>query len=137
MSKWYRLSDTKLHRAWTNMKQRCFNTNKPDYKHYGARGITVCDEWKDDFKAFYDWAMSHGYSDDLTIDRIDVNGNYEPSNCRWVTMKEQSNNRKCNIHVMVNGVEKTLKELSKETGIKYTTLYMRYRTKGGVLDEIV
>lgn len=131
MEKWHKLSNTKLHRAWTNMKQRCNNPNNPDYSDYGSRGIKVCDEWLNDFKSFYDWSMSHGYSDELTIDRIDVNGNYEPSNCRWVTMKVQTNNKRCNIFITLANKEITLKEFAKETGVKYTTLYMRYR-KGGV-----
>ena len=91
-----------LYSIWTNMKTRCFNSNSPSYKDYGSRGITVCDEWKNDFKAFYDWSMSHGYQENLTIDRIDVNGNYEPSNCRWATILEQANNKRNN--VFVNGV---------------------------------
>ena len=85
----------------------------------------MCDEWLHDFKAFYDWAMSHGYSDNLTIDRIDVNGNYEPSNCRWATMKEQANNTRRNHLITYNGKTQTLQQWANETKIKYNTLYMR------------
>lgn len=87
-------SNHRLYNTWTNMKQRCYNPNSRDYKNYGERGISICEEWKNDFQAFYSWAMANGYKDNLTIDRIDVNGNYEPSNCRWVTMLVQRHNRR-------------------------------------------
>ncbi len=86
--------NTKLYYVWQRMKQRCHYPKSKDFSFYGGRGITVCEEWKNNFQAFYDWAMSNGYFDGLTLDRIDVNGNYEPSNCRWVTMKVQCNNRR-------------------------------------------
>ena len=93
---------TRLYHVWCGIKQRCYNVNSHKYKNYGGRSIIMCDEWKDDFMSFYNWAMQKGYDENAlygkcTIDRIDVNGNYEPSNCRWVDMKIQSNNKRKNI----------------------------------------
>ena len=86
-------SGERLHRIWKNMKTRCYNSKSPNYKYWGARGIAICPEWRSSFEAFRQWAVQNGYSDDLSIDRINNDGNYEPSNCRWVNMITQNNNR--------------------------------------------
>ena len=85
---------TRIYRIWCSMKSRCYNKNHKAYIDYGGRGITICAEWKDDFEVFYNWAVKNGYSDNLTIDRIDVDGNYEPSNCRWATSSVQRRNQR-------------------------------------------
>ena len=116
---------TKIYNTWCNMKSRCYNKNNERYKIYGARGITVCQEWLDDFINFYNWAMANGYSDELSIDRIDVNGNYEPSNCRWANIELQSNNKRSNRFYTFNNETLTLKQWSIKLHINYFTLQKR------------
>jgi hypothetical protein len=123
----HKLSGTRLYHEWCSMKRRCLNPNYKRYSDYGGRGIKVCDEWLDKPDAFFEWALSNGYSDNLTIDRIDNNGNYEPSNCRWVDNKTQCRNRRSNILVPYNGKEITLIELSEITGLTYSCLNARYK----------
>lgn len=120
------MSGTRLYRIWKNMKDRCNKPKHHNYERYGGRGIRVCEEWQNDFMAFYTWAMANGYQEDLTIDRKDNDGNYEPSNCRWATQREQLNNRgDFNVLVTYKGKTQTLMEWSEETGLPFATL--RYR----------
>lgn len=110
------------------MKQRCYNESDEAFNHYGGRGIKICDEWMDVENGvlnFYNWAMSSGYEEGLSIDRIDVNGNYEPKNCRWATMKEQGNNRRSNVIVCLDGENMTLKQASEKYNVNYSTLMYR------------
>ena len=117
------------HRA---MKARCYEKNNCKYPIYGGRGIIVCEEWKNTKNgliAFYNWAMANGYQKGLTIDRVNVNGNYEPNNCRWANTFQQANNRSDNFKITYNGTTKTLHEYANEYNIPATTL--RYRIKSG------
>lgn len=92
----HRMTGTRLYGCYKGMISRCYRKKDIHYNAYGGRGIVVCDEWKNDAKAFIDWAITNGYSDDLTIERINVNGNYEPSNCTWIPMSEQYKNKQSN-----------------------------------------
>lgn len=122
----------RLYRIWTDTKTRCSNKNRKCYPDYGGRGITVCTEWNSSFKAFRDWAMSGGYAEDLSIDRIDNNGNYEPGNCRWVSLQKQSNNRRSNRIVLVNGKQMTAAEAARELNMKYQS-FMKKLNRGTLI----
>lgn len=126
----------RLNRIWENVRQRCNNPNNPNYQHYGGRGITICNEWKGDFEPFCRWALSAGYQDSLTLDRVDVNGNYEPANCRWVTRMEQSNNLRNNVVIEFDGKVMTLPQWSRHTGISQHTLRWR-RSYGWPTDRVL
>jgi hypothetical protein len=121
---------TKLYEVWYSMKKRCESPSLASYKYYGGRGISVCDEWKKDFTTFRNWAYENGYMEGLSLDRIDNNGNYEPSNCRWATMKEQANNQNHTLKIEYKGQTKTLTEWAEFLGIKRHTLYHRIYRKG-------
>lgn len=118
-------TNTKLFYVWQTMRKRCYQKNNKDYKDYGGRGIKVCDEWQINFQAFYDWAMLNGYKEGLTIERKDTNGNYEPSNCKWATQKEQCNNRRNNHLITYNGKTQTLQKWANEYKINRQTLSSR------------
>ena len=118
---------TRLYRIWAGMKTRCFNELVKSYSDYGGRGIIVCEEWVSSFLSFADWANNNGYSDELTIERKEVNGNYEPSNCCWIPKSEQCKNRRNNRYIEINGVTKTLTEWSRESGLGVNTIDMRVR----------
>lgn len=119
--------NTRLYRIYKCMKTRCYNKNRNDYKYYGGRGIVICDEWLNDFMAFYYWSINNGYDDTLTIDRIDVDGNYEPSNCRWATQKQQCNNYSRNILITYNGKTQNMRQWADELCIKQHTIACRHR----------
>lgn len=121
---------TRLQRIYYGMKKRCYNPNEACYKYYGARGIKICDKWLlNGSRTFCEWALANGYKDNLTIDRINNNGDYCPENCRWVTMKEQSNNTRRNKIITVDGQSHTLSEWADITGINYGTLKSRAKRK--------
>lgn len=117
---------TRLNVIWRSMRQRCNDPNANNYHKYGAKNIKICKEW-DEFIVFYEWSVKNGYADDLSIDRIDSSGDYEPSNCRWATNLEQANNRSSCINITYNGETHTLSQWSIITGIEYKKLWGRIR----------
>ena len=130
--------NVRLNKVWHNMKRRCYCQQNKYYKDYGGRGITICDEWLNDYFCFERWAIENGWNEDnlyesgmnkLTIDRIDVNGNYEPTNCRIITNAEQQYNKRNNIHINYQGKTYTVDKLSKKLNLPKTTIISRNRRK--------
>lgn len=129
------MNNKRLYTIWRDMKRRCNDPRRKEYGRYGGRGISVCNEWANDFQTFYNWALNNGYNDTLTIERNDVNGNYEPSNCKWATKAEQANNKRNNLTITYNGKTQTVAQWSKELNISQSTI--RNRIKQGLTDEEV
>ena len=117
----------KIYKVWSGIKQRCFNPNSNRYKNYGGRGISICDEWKNSFETFCKWALENGYKEGLSIDRIDHEKDYDPSNCRWTDEITQQNNRTNNTLYEYEGETHTLTEWSRIKGIKPKTFCTRWR----------
>lgn len=128
------MKGTRIYGIWRGIKDRCLNKNCTAYKNYGGRGITICDEWKDDFVSFYEWAINNGYEDNLTIDRINVNKNYCPENCRWATALEQGRNKRDNRYITYQGETKSLIEWSEITGVNPSTIRGRL-IRGWAVDD--
>lgn len=129
-------SKTRLYKIWAYMIKRCENPNASNYKNYGERGITVCDAWHD-YLEFKTWAIANGYNDNLSIDRRNVNGGYNPDNCRWTDTMTQANNRRSSVCVEYDHEEHTLAEWSRMLNIPYKRLYKQFHNKGLSLAEIV
>lgn len=129
------LSKTRLYGIWASMIARCYKPYIDGYENYGGRGITVCDEWLNNPEAFIEWALSHGYRDNLSIDRIDCNGNYEPDNCRWADWYEQGANKRNNRHITYNGETHIISEWARKTGIKASTINCRITVLGWSVED--
>ena len=128
-------ADSRLYHIWCGIKARCLNPNNAKYKNYGGRGITVCEEWKQSYESFRDWSLNNGYTENLSIDRIDVNGNYEPSNCRWADNFIQANNRTDNFIIEYNGEIHTVHEWAIITGISSENIRNRIKNFGWTTEK--
>lgn len=125
----------RIYNIWRGMKKRCYDSRHDSYRYYGARGISVCKEWLS-FKNFLAWALANGYADNLTIDRIDSDGNYEPNNCRWATMREQNRRHRRCMHLTYNGKTQLAIDWAREYGVPLSTFYWRLY-KGLSMEEII
>lgn len=127
--RWKHHDNPHLYKKWTHMKSRCQNPNDISFKNYGARGISLCDEWKD-YDNFYEWALSNGYKKGLEIDRIDANKNYEPSNCRFITKKQNNRNQRRTRYYLYNNEKLSLGEIAERLNVNYKTLWQQLTRDG-------
>lgn len=128
-SKTHGQTNSRLYRIYNGMKNRCYNKKQPSYSNYGGRGITICDEWLHSFAVFQSWALANGYSNDLSIDRIDNDKGYSPENCRWATRTEQNENTRNNHLVTIDGETQPLSAWARERGLNYHTVSFRIHQK--------
>lgn len=133
----HNMSKTRMYHIWSMMRRRCNDPKNHAYINYGGRGITVCDEWNGSFEPFMDWALSHGYDDNLTIDRIDNDGNYCPDNCRWVKPEEQAQNRRRNWKIEHQGKTKNLKQWCDELNLDYKRTHNRLNQLGMTFEKAI
>lgn len=129
-------ADKRLNGIWHSMKRRCYNPKHPHYDSYGGRGIGICNEWLESYVTFAKWAFKNGYKDGLTIDRLDNNKGYSPTNCKWSTYQEQGNNRVTNRIVEYKGEKYTMITLARKAGIKKTTFKERLNRGWSVEDAV-
>lgn len=130
----HNMSNTRLYRKWASIKSRC---KDPNNKDYGQRGIKMCEEWATSFEAFMEWAVSNGYSDDLTIERIDVNGDYCPENCTWIPWEKQQGNRRICRAIEHNGKTQNLAEWCRELGLSYSAIHNRIYKLGWSFERAI
>lgn len=123
------LSHTRIDNIYKTMKSRCYNENNKKYHRYGGRGIKMCDSWLNDKQEFFKWSFANGYAENLTIDRIDNDGNYTPENCRWVNLQKQSNNKSTNVIIFYGGITYTMAEFCRKHNLKYKLFHKKFRTE--------
>jgi hypothetical protein len=132
----HNMSGTKIYHVWASMKNRCNNPNANHYSDYGGRGINYNEVWET-FELFYEWAIKNGYKEGLTLERIDVNGNYEPSNCKWITIQEQQNNKRDNVLITYKNKTQNIAQWARELEVSFNLLYGRLHKYNMDLSKVI
>ena len=133
----HNMSNSRLYRVWASMKNRCYTPSHHSYNNYGGRGINVCDEWKNSSDAFIEWALDNGYSDDMTIERIDVNNDYCPENCTWIPANKQQRNRRFCQYYTYNSKTMNLMDWCTELGLPYKLVHNRIHKMGWSFERAI